>query len=199
MLETGQATGSRVARAGRGAIALIAIAGVLAACASPGAATFPPVVANETPPATAAPATNPPAAGLTLTLRTDAEYGDVVTDNAGLSLYVFLNDKGDGASACYDSCAGSWPPLTVASASDVTAGSGVTGAVGTISRTDGTIQVTLGGAPLYYFAGDAAAGDTNGQGLNSVWYLASTAGAAADGAAAAASPDGSKCTGPTCY
>jgi predicted lipoprotein with Yx(FWY)xxD motif len=113
---------------------------------------------------------------------------------------VFTKDTTPGSSACNGDCAGSWPPLTVAAAGDVTAGAGVTGTLGTITRTDGTLQVTLGGKPLYYFAGDAAAGDTKGQGLNNVWYLASPAGepAGADGGGAA-SPGSSTCTGPTCY
>lgn len=209
MLGTGLGSGS-AARTGRGAIALLAVAGVLAACAAPGAATNAPATAGPTTApattATAGPTTNPPsaAAGLTLTLRTDAKYGAFVTGADGMSLYVFLKDKGDGVSACYGACAGSWPPLTVASASDVIPGSGVTGALGTITRTDGTIQVTLGGMPLYYFAGDTAAGDTKGQGLNDVWYLASPAGTAAEGAESGATPGASpgaskKCSGPTCY
>lgn len=202
MLGTGLGSGSSAARTGRGVIALLAVAGVLAACAAPGAATNPPPTTGPTTaPATGAPATNPPAAaGVTLSLRTDAKYGAVVTGADGMSLYVFLKDKGDGASACYGACAGTWPPLTVASASDVIPGSGVTGGLGTITRTDGTIQVTLGGAPLYYFAGDTAAGDTKGQGLNDVWYLTSPTGTAANGSAPAATPGAtSKCSGPACY
>jgi predicted lipoprotein with Yx(FWY)xxD motif len=202
MLGTGLGSGTSAVRTGRGAIALIAIAGVLAACAAPGAATNPPATAGPTTAATTVPATNPPATGagpVTLTLRTDAMVGPVVTGKDGMSLYVFEKDKGDGTSACYGQCAGTWPPLTVASAADVIPGSGVTGGLGTITRTDGTIQVTLGGAPLYYFAGDSAAGDTKGQGLNDVWYLASPTGTSADGESPAASPASSKCTGPACY
>jgi predicted lipoprotein with Yx(FWY)xxD motif len=86
--------------------------------------------------------------------------------------------------------------LTVASASDVAAGSGVTGALGTITRDDGTLQVTLSGVPLYYYAGDKAAGDTTGQGLFSKWYLVSPAGTANETPPGAAA---STCSGPTCY
>ncbi|MEO5704152.1 MAG: hypothetical protein ABIZ52_03855 [Candidatus Limnocylindrales bacterium] len=191
----------RTRRRGFGALALVAVASVITACAAPAGASNPPattVPATGTP-ATAAPATNPPASAATagtIALRTDAKYGAMVTDRNGMSLYVFLNDKLDGKSACYGDCAGTWPPLTIASASDLTAGTGVTGALGTITRTDGAIQVTLASAPLYYFAGDTTAGDTEGQGLFDKWYIV-----APDGRVVkeVAEPGASTCTGPTCY
>jgi len=183
-----------------GALALVAVATIFAACAAPGGATNPPMTAAPTTnAATSAPGTSMPAAALKLEVRTDATLGAVVTGKDGMSLYVFKKDTTTGQSACNGDCAGSWPPLTVAAATDVTAGTGVTGALGTITRTDGTLQVTLGGHPLYYFAVDAAAGDTKGQGLNDVWYLATPTGDPAGAASGAASPGASKCTGPTCY
>lgn len=184
------------ARVRTGAIALVAAAAIFGACTAPGGAATAPITTG---PATAVPATSGPAAGLQLAVRTDPQVGAVVTGKDGLSLYVFTKDTTAGQSACSGDCATNWPPLTVAAASDVTAGAGVTGALGTITRADGSLQVTLGGMPLYYFKGDAAAGDTNGQGLNGVWYLASPAGEPAHGDAGAASPDASKCSGPTCY
>jgi predicted lipoprotein with Yx(FWY)xxD motif len=60
----------------------------------------------------------------------------------------------------------------VAAIGDVTAGTGVTGALATITRDDGSLQVTLGGKPLYYFMNDMAAGETNGHEQNDVWFLA---------------------------
>lgn len=171
-----------------GAFAAIAL---LTACGQPtGGASNPPV------------ASNPPAAGLTLEVRQDPALGAFVAGKDGKSLYVFLVDA-DGQSKCNDDCAGSWPPLVVGSASEVTAGSGVTGQLGTISRADGTTQVTLGGAPLYYFAGDSAAGDTEGQGLNDVWYLASPTGgqvgAAAESPGAEESGAAETCSPRYCY
>ena len=68
----------------------------------------------------------------------------------GKSLYVFTPDTGT-SSNCNDDCAANWPPLTVTMADDVAAGTGVTGTLGTITRADGSLQVTLGGHPLYYF------------------------------------------------
>ena len=99
-----------------------------------------------------------------------------MTGANGMSLYIFTPDTGT-TSACVDQCATSWPPLTVAAATDATAGTGITGTIGTITRADGKLQVTLGGHPLYYFANDKAAGDLNGQGLNNKWYVAGADGA----------------------
>ena len=184
----------------RAAGALAAFAIVVAACSSPGAATTAPTTAAA---ATTAPATTGPAAttapmtALELALRMDAKFGDVVTGKDGLSLYVFTKDSG-GKSACEaPDCASNWPALTVSDASAVKAGSGVTGAVGTITRTDGSLQVTLGGTPLYYFAGDSAAGQTNGQAIGGFWYVASPGGTPVK--AAAGGPGNTPCSGKSCY
>lgn len=184
-----------------GALAAIIAAGVLvAACAAPGAGGGP----TSAPVATNPPATNPPATtagGLPLEVRQDASLGAYVAGRDGLSLYLFTKDSA-GTSACTGTCAGTWPPLLSASPGDVIAGAGITGALGTIQRDDGTTQVTLAGAPLYYFAGDSAAGDTAGQGLNGFWFLVSPTGDPLGGAAAtpgATKPAASKCSGPACY
>ena len=90
-----------------------------------------------------------------------------MVDDAGNTLYVFIPDDG-GESTCYDGCADAWPPLEGAAQ----AGGSIDAALlGTSPRTDGSVQVTYNGWPLYYFANDAAPGDTNGQGLNDVWYV----------------------------
>jgi predicted lipoprotein with Yx(FWY)xxD motif len=184
-------------RNGLGAIAVLATALVVAACSNAGATTAPVTAA----PPTAAPpaATTPAAAGPTVSVATDAEYGAVLTGANGMSLYLFTNDK-NGSSACVGDCAGTWPPLTVASAGALTPGTGVTGALGTISRADGSLQVTLAGAPLYYYSGDSAAGDTKGEGLFNKWYLVAPAGTAVkEDSGGGASPAASKCSGPGCY
>lgn len=175
-----------------GLAALVAIAAVVGACAAPGA--------SSAPPATNPPATSGPATGVTLQVRQDAALGSFVADAEGMSLYLFTMDK-DGKSACGADCVGSWPPLTVANAADARAGSGVTGAVGTITRDDGSLQVTLAGAPLYYFAADSAAGDTKGQEVGGVWFLISPAGSKIGGAGTPTSgqPDATECDSPACY
>ena len=95
-----------------------------------------------------------------------------------MSLYLFTNDTQDsGASTCADDCLAAWPALL--SDGDPVAGEGVDAALlGTITRDDGTTQVTYNGWPLYYYAEDTAAGDTNGQGVGDVWFLVTPEGEA---------------------
>jgi predicted lipoprotein with Yx(FWY)xxD motif len=96
-----------------------------------------------------------------------SDLGDILVDADGMTLYVFDSDS-DGASTCYDDCAANWPALT----GDVAAGEGVDdGQLGATERDDGETQVTYAGQPLYYFAGDQAAGDTNGQGVGDLWWV----------------------------
>lgn len=95
------------------------------------------------------------------------DLGDIVTDPEGRTLYIFMPDA-QGDPTCYDACAGSWPALTA----DVTAGTGLDGSLlGTATRTDSGDQVTYNGWPLYFFSGDSAAGDTNGQGVGDIWWV----------------------------
>ena len=88
-----------------------------------------------------------------------------------MSLYLYTKDTaGSGASTCYGSCATAWPPLLTTG--KPVAGSGVDmSKFGTLTRTDGTTQVTYNGWPLYYYSKDMAPGDTLGQGVGSVWYV----------------------------
>jgi predicted lipoprotein with Yx(FWY)xxD motif len=81
-----------------------------------------------------------------------------------MTVYTFTHDtKGSGTSACTAGCLQRWPALTVPSGTTPTAGDGVTGTLGTITRPDdGSTQVTYNGLPLYFFSGDAAPGDANG-------------------------------------
>ncbi|MBT8137428.1 MAG: discoidin domain-containing protein [Gammaproteobacteria bacterium] len=84
----------------------------------------------------------------------------------GYALYVLDNDLGTGGSTCNGGCATTWPPLLVADGS----ASGVPG-LSTITRGDGTSQAAFEGRPLYFYSGDTAPGDINGQGLGGVWWL----------------------------
>jgi predicted lipoprotein with Yx(FWY)xxD motif len=101
--------------------------------------------------------------------------GSVLTGTDGKTLYLFTKDSA-GTSACTGDCATNWPPLTVPSGQSATVGDGVTGTLGTITRDDGSTQVTIADHPLYYYAPDKAAGDTNGQGKNDVWFAVTAAG-----------------------
>lgn len=107
----------------------------------------------------------------------DSDLGRILASD-GRTLYTYAPDNG-GASTCYDDCATNWPPLLAES--DVTAGDGLdAGRFGTAARDDGGEQVTVDGWPLYFFSGDAAAGDVNGQGVGDVWYAVGPDGTAID-------------------
>jgi predicted lipoprotein with Yx(FWY)xxD motif len=139
---------------------------LLAACG--GGAASPSAAPSE------APAASEPAAAATIALA-DAAPGRILVDGEGKTLYAFLNDT-DGTSTCYDECATNWPPLLADG--DPVAGEGLDAAqLSTVERTDGSLQVKYGAWPLYYFAADAAAGDTTGQGVGEVWYVIGADGA----------------------
>jgi len=103
-----------------------------------------------------------------VTLATaSTDLGTILADDDGRTLYVFDNDT-DGESTCYDQCAANWPALTGAATAT---GELDASLLGTTQRTDGSTQVTYAGHPLYYFAGDSAPGDVNGQGVGDVWWV----------------------------
>jgi predicted lipoprotein with Yx(FWY)xxD motif len=192
--------------------AILVIALVLTACAPAAtpnatelpATTEPTIEATEPPtevateaPATEAPATESPAAteapateaGVpvtgegTVNVSESADFGQILVDGEGMSLYLFMADtQNSGTSTCGDDdgCAEEWPPLVSQGAP--VAGEGVDAAMlATITRDDGTMQVTYNGWPLYLFHEDTAPGDTNGQGIDEfggLWFLVSPAGAA---------------------
>lgn len=126
--------------------------------------------AQETPTDTGTAAT-----AASLATATDDALGEFLVDNDGLTLYLFTQDTGT-ESTCYDQCATAWPPL-LTETEDVTAGEGLDAAlIGTTERTDGTMQVTYNGHPLYYYAQDTAPGDTTGQGVQDIWWVVNPAG-----------------------
>jgi predicted lipoprotein with Yx(FWY)xxD motif len=121
--------------------------------------------------------------------------GSFLTNSSGRAVYLWAADSMN-KSACSGACAGAWPPVT--SMGKVTAANGAKAAdLGTITRSDGTTQVTYLGHPLYYFAGDSGPGQTNGQGSDSFgakWWLVTPAGGkitVADAAAAGAASSSS--------
>lgn len=100
--------------------------------------------------------------GPTLSVATTS-IGQVVAGPDGKTLYMFEKDTAE-KSVCNGDCATNWPPLTVPSGQQAVAGQGLTAEwLHSITRDDGTIQVSYGGHPLYYFIGDKAAGDVSGQ------------------------------------
>jgi predicted lipoprotein with Yx(FWY)xxD motif len=176
-----------------GAAGLAAVALVLSACASSGSSSAAsgstPATAASSPAASASAGSAPASsAGTTLTVKTIGGQ-QVVTNAAGFTLYWFVPDTST-TSKCTGSCATYWPPVK----GPATAMSGVTGTLGTITRSDGTTQATYDGHPLYTYAADSAPGQAKGNGLNAsggVWHEMTVSGATpAAGAAAKASTGG---------
>jgi len=108
-------------------------------------------------------------------LKTETIGGATVLANAkGLTVYWFAPDT-PGRSACYGSCAAYWPPVTGRPA----AGPGLTGHLGTITRSGGQLQATYNGHPLYTYVGDSAPGQARGNNLNlngGLWHEVTVSG-----------------------
>jgi predicted lipoprotein with Yx(FWY)xxD motif len=108
----------------------------------------------------------------------DTGLGKILVDAHGRTLYLFEKDSGP-KSTCFGACAAAWPPFRTSGRPR--AGSGAKASlIRTTARSDGRAEVTYNGHPLYYYAGDQKAGDTNGQDLNQFgagWYVLSPAGA----------------------
>ena len=147
--------------AGAATIMLIA-----AACSSAGSSPTTSVPGAQSTPSTGS------ANGLTVGMTTSSTLGNYLTGQNGLTLYIFIADSPDMSACTSTQCLANWSPLKVSSGATITGPTGATGAWATITRSDGGVQVTYNHQPLYYFMGDAAAGDTKGQGANNKWYVA---------------------------
>lgn len=104
--------------------------------------------------------------------------GSVLTDAHGRTIYRFAPDA-MGHSTCTATCASYWPPVP-APAGAASPGGSVTATVGSITRPDGTKQLTVDGYPVYTYVGDKSAGATSGQGLNlsgGLWWVLNPSGA----------------------
>jgi len=129
---------------------------------------------------TSAPASTAPsgAAVATVSVAHNGELGSIlVAGPKGQTVYLFAADKGP-ASTCSSACAEVWPPVTTTGAPKAASGAKAAD-LGTITRSDGTKQVTYKGHPLYYYVGDPNSGDTSGQGINSFgapWYVLTPSG-----------------------
>ena len=159
---------------------LVAVALIAAACSS---SPSTPKSSGSSSAAGASAAASAPASSSGTALKTATIGGATVLTNAkGFTLYSFAPDTAT-KSNCNGTCASFWPPVK----GPATAGSGVTGTLTTITRSDGSMQAAYDGHPLYTYVGDTAPGQAKGNGLNlsgGVWHVVPASG----GAAAAQSP-----------
>jgi len=140
---------------------------------------------NDGPGYTTAPPTTPattaakPAAGKPISLAvTTTSLGQAVTLN-GLTVYRFDNDTNKPPkSTCDGQCLTAWPPVLTDGTATVVASEIDSAKVGTLTRPDGSVQVTLNGWPLYLFGQDKSPGDVKGEGAgNGKWHVIAASGA----------------------
>src|SRR5438094_4954676 len=146
-----------ITRVGWAAALVASAALLLAACGGASSGT----AATASPSASATPSPTAGAAPVVLAQNVGTMGTILVAASNNHTVYTFDSDT-PGVSKCSGGCATTWPPLTVPAGTTPTAGPGVTGQLGTITRSDGSLQVTYKGMPLYFFHSDAQAGDTKG-------------------------------------
>jgi predicted lipoprotein with Yx(FWY)xxD motif len=136
--------------------------------------------------ASSSPAAGSSAAGPMSITATHTPLGSVLSGPSGDSVYTLVSAQGMPL-PCTGQCLSAWPPVAATAGSSPRAGSGVSA---TLAVEASIMQVTADGAPLYYFSGDSAAGQVNGQGIKSfggVWYAVQASGQPLTSAAASAS------------
>ena len=150
---------------------------LLSACSSSTASPAAPASVVSSAPAASAPAAastsaaaKGPADAATLAVKmADSSLGSILVDGKGMALYMYTKDtQGSNASTCSGGCLTAWPALS----GKPTKGAGVDDSkLGSFTRTDGSVQATYNGWPLYYYAKDTKVGDVTGQNVGSVWYV----------------------------
>ena len=173
--------GHRVAASPRRAAGVGGVVGVallVAACSSgTSSSTTATPLSSSSSPAPAPAVSSGSASGATVITTASSSAGTILTSGSGRAMYLWVKDP-SGTSYCSGACAGAWPPVT--STGSVTAvGAAKASDLGTITRSDGSKQVTYDGHPLYYFVGDSGPGVAKGQGsdgFGAKWWLVSPSG-----------------------
>jgi predicted lipoprotein with Yx(FWY)xxD motif len=148
---------------------------VVAACSS--AASSGTAAAPASPAGSSSSSSGSSASGATVIETATSSGGTFLTNGSGRAVYLWAKDTGD-MSNCSGACAGAWPPVTTTGTATAS-GAAKASDIGTITRSDGTKQVTYDGHPLYYFSGDSGPGTATGQGsdgFGAKWWLVAPTG-----------------------
>lgn len=161
-----------------GAAALAAVVLGVAACGGSGSSH--PTAASASPSSSGSSSGGSSSSGSSSSgsiATTKSPTGTYLTGASGRAIYLWVADK-NGMSACSGACASIWPPVTASGTPSVSGGA-LASDLGTITRSDGTKQITYKGHPLYYYVADKSAGQTTGQGSDSFgakWWLVAPSG-----------------------
>jgi predicted lipoprotein with Yx(FWY)xxD motif len=154
------------------------VAGAAALIAACGSASTPPASHSTTKPPAAGASVTPQSGSHSVTIMTHStSKGTVLTNGQGRTIYWFAKDTAT-TSNCSGTCSTYWPPVVGTPAA--AAGTSLPKGFGTITRSDGQVQATYDGHPLYTYMGDTAAGQVTGNGLNlsgGLWWAMTPNGA----------------------
>ncbi|MGD0698517.1 MAG: hypothetical protein ABSA02_01400 [Trebonia sp.] len=150
---------------------------LVAACASGGSSSSTGAAAPASPAGASSSSSSASASGGTVIETASSSAGTFLVSGSGRAVYLWTKDTGD-TSNCSGACAGAWPPVTTTGSATASGGAKASD-LGTITRSDGSKQVTYDGHPLYYFSGDSGPGTASGQGsdgFGSKWWLVAPTG-----------------------
>ena len=178
------------ARLAAGAGSAFGVALLVAACSTGSSGTA--AAGSSSPAGASSSSATAGGSGSTVITTVSSSAGTFLATSSGHAVYLWSKD-GNGMSACSGACAGAWPPVTTTG--QVTASGGAKSSdLGTITRPDGTKQVTYEGHPLYFFSGDSGPGMASGQGndgFGAKWWLVSPSGSDVTSAVTAFTKSGS--------
>lgn len=178
------------ARLAAGAGSAFGVALLVAACSTGSSGTA--AAGSSSPAGASSSSAAAGGSGSTVITTVSSSAATFLANGSGHAVYLWTKDS-SGMSACSGACAGAWPPVTTTGT--VTASGGAKSSdLGTITRSDGTKQVTYDGHPLYLFSGDSGPGMASGQGndgFGAKWWLVSPSGSDVTSAVSAFTKSGS--------
>jgi len=178
------------ARLAAGAGSAFGVALLVAACSTGSSGTA--AAGSSSPAGASSSSAAAGGSGSTVITTVSSSAGTFLANGSGHAVYLWTKDS-SGMSACSGACAGAWPPVTTTGT--VTASGGAKSSdLGTITRSNGTKQVTYDGHPLYFFSGDSGPGMASGQGndgFGAKWWLVSPSGSDVTSAVSAFTKSGS--------